>query len=182
MGDPKKIRKKYQPTKMMWNTQRIELEHGIKRKYGLKNLRELWKATTEISKIRRNVREALAGRSKQGEKIIARLARYDIVKSNATLDDLLVVNPEAILDRRLQSIVYKKGFAKSPGQARQLITHGFVSIRGKRVSAPGYLVTREEEPGIGMYRPFNLNHNLKPGEAAAAAPAAPVPPPPKPSE
>lgn len=161
MGDPKKIRRKYQPTKMMWNKQRIEEEHGLKRKYGLKNLRELWKATTEISKIRRNVREALAGRSAEGDRIIARLARYDIVKQGATLDDLLVVSPEAILNRRLQSIVVSKGLAKTMNQSRQLITHGFIAIDGRRVSAPGYLVPKDEDSKIGYYRPIDIDHASK---------------------
>lgn len=175
MGDPRKIRRKYEKTKLMWNRQRIDEEHGLKKKYGLKNLRELWKATTEIGKIRRNVREALAGRSKEGGKIIARLARYDIVKSGATLDDLLVVSPEAILERRLQSVVVRKGLAKTMNQSRQLITHGFISINGRRVSTPGYLVPKTEEGMIGYYKPIDLEHATKnaagllPGAIAQAA-------------
>ncbi len=178
MGDPRRIRKKYQPTKMMWNRQRIDEEHALKRKYGLKNLRELWKVTTEISKIRRNVREALAGRSTEGDRIIGRLARYDIVKSGATLDDLLVVSPEAILNRRLQSVVVSKGLAKTMNQSRQLITHGFIAVEGRRVSAPGYLVQKDEESKIGYYRPIDIDHaskaiqaNMVKGAVAQAAEA-----------
>ncbi|MEM3839210.1 MAG: 30S ribosomal protein S4 [Candidatus Micrarchaeaceae archaeon] len=170
MGDPKRIRKKYQKTKMMWNKERIEHEHDLRDRYGLANMHELWKATTEVGKIRRNVREVLAGRATEqvGSSIIERLVRYGIVKSGATLDDLLVVSPEAILDRRLQSIVYKKGMSKSIRQARQLIAHGFIAINGHRVNAPGYLVTREEEEKVSYYKPINLEHNLKSdGEKAA---------------
>ncbi len=174
MGDPKRIRRKYEKTKMMWNKERIEHEHGIRDKYGLGNMHELWKATTEVGKIRRNVREVLAGRAteKVGTEIIARLVRYGIVKSGATLDDLLVVSPEAILDRRLQSVIYKKGMSKSIGQARQLIAHGFIAIDGHRVSAPGYLVTRDEESRITYYKPINLDHNPKAGSENAAGAAS----------
>ncbi len=172
MGDPKRIRRKYEKTKPMWNKERIEREHGMRDKYGLGNMHELWKATTEVGKIRRNVRAVLAGRASEGvgNQIIARLVRYGVVKSGATLDDLLVVSPEAILDRRLQSVVYKKGMSKSVKQARQLIVHGFIAIEGQRVHAPGYLVTSDEESRISYYKPINLDHNVKAGAAVTAAP------------
>ncbi len=178
MGDPRKIRRKYETTNLMWNKERIEREHGIRDKYGLGNMHELWKATTEVGKIRRNVREVLAGRATEvvGNSIIARLVRYGIVKQGASLDDLLIVSPEAILDRRLQSIVFKKGLAKTVGQARQLIAHGFIAIEGRKVNAPGYLVTRMEEERIAYYKPINLDHNPKKDAAGAVhAPAAPKP-------
>jgi small subunit ribosomal protein S4 len=177
MGDPKKIRRKYEKTKMMWNRERIDQEHGIRDKYGLSNLRELWKATTEVGKIRRNVREVLAGRSSNqvGSQMIARLARYGIVKPEATLDDLLVVSPEAILERRLQSIVFRKGMAKSARQARQLISHGFISVNGRKINAAGYLVTKSEEGMISYYKPINLDHNAKQGATATGASKAPAP-------
>ncbi len=174
MGDPKRIRRKYEKTKMMWNKERIEREHGLRDHYGLSNMHELWKATTEIGKIRRNVREVRAGRVEPsvGSNIIARLVRYGVVKSGATLDDLLVVSPEAILDRRLQSIVFKKGMSKSIKQARQLIVHGFVAIDGRRADAPGYLVTRDEEGKIDYYKRINLDHQAKQGATAAPQPSA----------
>lgn len=154
----------------MWDRIRIDREHELKQRFGLKNLRELWKATTEISRIRRNVREVLAGRAREqvGNDIIARLARYSIVSKEAKLDDLLGLTPEAILNRRLQSVVFKKGLAKTPRQSRQLIAHGFISIDGRKVRSPGYLVTSAEESKIGYYKPINLEPQTpnKPPEAA----------------
>lgn len=179
MGDPKRIRRKYEKTKMMWNKQRIDEEHGMCDKFGLANLRELWKATTEVATIRKNVREVLSGRAedKVGKDIIGRLARYGIVRSTATLDDLLSVSPEAILERRLQSVVYKKGMAKTIKQSRQLIAHGFIAINGRRVNAPGYLVPRSEDEMISYYKPININHSdAKTGAAATATVAAPAAP------
>jgi len=67
------------------------------------------------------------------------------VRSDATLDDLLILTPEAFLERRLQTVVFKKGLAKTIKQARQLITHGFIAINGRRVTAPSYMVNLEEE-------------------------------------
>ena len=129
MGDPKRIRKKFQRSKIMWDRGRIAREHDLKEKFGLKNVRELWKATTEVSRIRSNAREVLSNRvsEKVGSDIIARLSRFNIVARDARIDDLLGVTPEAILSRRLQSIVFRNGLSKTQKQARQLITHGFIN-------------------------------------------------------
>ena len=56
-----------------------------------------------------------------------------------------------VLERRLQTLVYKKGLALSIYHARQLIVHGHIAINGRRVRSPGYLVSREEEDKIGYY-------------------------------
>jgi small subunit ribosomal protein S4 len=67
---------------------------------------------------------------------------------NAVLDDVLGLSIEDILERRLQTMLVKLNLAKTPYQARQLIVHGHVYIGDRRVSAPGYLVTKEEESMI----------------------------------
>lgn len=162
----------------MWNRVRIDHEHEIKERYGLRNLKELWMASTEVGRVRKNAREVLANRSteKVGKEIIGRLARYNIVARDAKLDDLLGITPEAILNRRLQTIVHKAGLAKTIKQSRQLITHGFISINGRKIKSPGYLVTSEEESKIGYYKPINLNTEPKPAPEEAKAPAAPKAP------
>lgn len=158
MGDPKKIRKKYETPSIVWDTVRIQREHELKTRYGLKNLRELWIQASELRRVRKNVRDVLAGRSKEsvGRDIIARLSRYGLIKSDAPLDDILVINVDAFLERRLQTIVLRKNMAKSLRQARQLVSHGFISINGKRVTSPGHLVTAGEEATIAYYKPINV--------------------------
>lgn len=168
MGAPRRNRKKLQRPSNIWNKERIDSEHKIRDDYGLKNLTELWRATSEIRRIRRNVRNVLSGRTSEetGKEIVTRLARYGIVKEGATLDDLLVITPENLLERRLQSIVFRRGMAKSIKQARQLVAHGFISVNGRRAKSPGYLVSRIEEGSISYYKPISLE---------AKAPAAPPP-------
>jgi small subunit ribosomal protein S4 len=168
MGDPKRIRKKYDTPSHMWDSARIGREHDLKAKYGLRNLRELWILASEIRKMRMNIRSVLSGKSseKTGREIIARLSRYNIVKGDATPDDLLVVGVEALLERRLQTIVMRKGLARTPRQARQLVAHGLISINGKRVKSPGHLVLASEEMAIGYYKPINIQQPTK--EAAPA--------------
>jgi small subunit ribosomal protein S4 len=85
------------------------------------------------------------------------------------------------LERRLQTIVFRKGMARTPVQARQLISHGFISVNGRKVTSPGTTVTRAMEGGIAYYKPIDLSvperEEAKPAEVPAAvaeAPAAPT--------
>jgi len=46
-----------------------------------------------------------------------------------------------ILESRLDNLVYRLGFATTRRQARQLVTHGHVTVNGKKVDIPSYLVS-----------------------------------------
>lgn len=45
-----------------------------------------------------------------------------------------------LLERRLDNIVYRFGFASSRNQARQLVTHGHFMVNGRNVNIPSYLI------------------------------------------
>jgi small subunit ribosomal protein S4 len=45
-----------------------------------------------------------------------------------------------ILERRLDNVAYRIGFAGSRAEARQMVRHGHVTVNGRRVSIPSYLV------------------------------------------
>ena len=45
-----------------------------------------------------------------------------------------------LLERRLDNVVYRLGFADSRAQARQLVQHGHFTVNGRRVTIPSYLV------------------------------------------
>jgi small subunit ribosomal protein S4 len=45
-----------------------------------------------------------------------------------------------LLERRLDAVVYRAKFVPTPFSARQLVSHGHVSVNGKRVTIPSYLV------------------------------------------
>jgi small subunit ribosomal protein S4 len=51
----------------------------------------------------------------------------------------------ALLERRLDNVVYRLRFASSRSQARQVVLHGHVRVNGKRVTIPSYLVKPEDE-------------------------------------
>jgi len=103
-------------------------------------------------------------RRKLEKQLLDKLHRLGILPETAALDDVLDLSLEDILERRLQTLVFRRGLAKSIHQARQLITHGHVSIEGKRVSSPNYLVLRDEETEI-TYTPTsplsNPNHPMR---------------------
>lgn len=45
-----------------------------------------------------------------------------------------------LLERRIDNMVYRLGFATSRKEARQLVSHNHITVNGKRVSAPSYIV------------------------------------------
>jgi small subunit ribosomal protein S4 len=164
MGAPRRNKRKYEKPGDIRNLERIKYDHGLVEQYGLKNLKELWKAQTEISRLRRNVREMLSGNPKfksMESKMMERLKKLSIANDSTTLDNLLDINETALLERRLQTVVFRKGLAKSIKQARQLIVHGYISINGKRITRPGFLVNYEDEKHIGYYKPIDIEIKQK---------------------
>lgn len=191
MGDPRKLRNKTERPKKLWDMDRLSHDKALKTEYGLKNMRELWRATAELKKYRREARRLLSlteeDRRDDAKKVLSKLARMGILKEGAVIDDVLSLEVRTVLERRLQTMVLRKGLAFSTQQSRQLITHGFIAIKGRRVTRPGYLVEVDEESAIAHARPIELKSKepapaeAKPAEAKPAetkaepAPAAEKP-------
>lgn len=152
MGDPRKAKKKYTRPRSIWTSDQISSELYVVGSYGLRNKRELWKAQTEIARIRNQARSLLSlpieVRQEKETNLLNYLTRLGIVESGSTLDDILNLKVEDILERRLQTIVMKRSNLKSPYQARQIVVHGHVSIGNRKINLPGYLVKKEEEVAI----------------------------------
>ncbi|MEM5766380.1 MAG: 30S ribosomal protein S4 [Candidatus Aenigmatarchaeota archaeon] len=145
----KKSRKKYEKPKKPWDKTRIEKEKEILKKFGLRKKRELWRAEAMLRKYRRMARDLVAKKDSEKEKVlIEKLKKIGVLKEGSDLDDVLALTVEDILERRLQTIVYKKGLANSLKHARQLIVHGHVKIGGRKINYPSYMVTKDEENKI----------------------------------
>jgi small subunit ribosomal protein S4 len=153
MGDPKKPRKLYRKPKRPWNPEQLMSELELLGNYGLRNKRELWKAETELSRIRKMARTLLAlpeeVRVDKEKELLRSLDRLGLVSEGATLDDVLSLKVEDILERRLQTIVMRK-YNVTPNHARQLVVHKHVMLGDRIVNVPGYLVKREEEAKINV--------------------------------
>jgi len=52
------------------------------------------------------------------------------------------------LERRLDNVVYRMGFASSRRQARQLVRHGHIHVNGHKVNIPSYQVAAGEEIAV----------------------------------
>lgn len=150
----RKIRKNYKTPTKGWSKERIEKERETVKTYGLKKKREIWRSETLSRKFRRLARALAARTNKEQEKVLVeKLVRYGLLNEGSTLDDVLSLTTEKFLERRLQTVLVRKGLCTTPKQARQMIVHGHVMINGKRISYPSYLVTKIEEEKIQMSIP-----------------------------
>ncbi|MEW5997087.1 MAG: 30S ribosomal protein S4 [Candidatus Micrarchaeota archaeon] len=160
MGDPRKFSNKYEKPKRLWDVSRLKEEKGLKGAYGLKNMKELWVMGKELKKARRDARRLLSlseeERRKDMPKLMGKLHKLGILPRDAKVEDVLSLSVKDVLERRLQTRVVRKGLAKTMAQARQLITHGFIAISGRKVSSPSYLVSHDEEAGVSYSRPIEL--------------------------
>ena len=172
MGDPKKQRKKYEMPRFPWRTDILQAELSLIGEYGLRNKRELWRHKTMLSRFRGIARSLLGmppeERSKVESQLLNRLHRIGILPETAELDDVLDLNVEDVLERRLQTVIFRRGLAKSIHQARQFITHGHVAIGEKRIFSPSYLVLKDDEARINYASTSPLNN---PDHPAGKAPS-----------
>jgi small subunit ribosomal protein S4 len=161
-------RKKYDVPRHPWRADVLEAELRLMGTYGLRNKRELWRQRYILSKARAMARSLLGlpkeERVKLESDLLGRLHRLGLIPEDGTLDDVLNLTIEDLLERRLQTRIFRLGLAKSIQQARQLITHGHIMVNNRKVTSPSYLVKREEEGSI-TYTPSspfsNPNHSLR---------------------
>ena len=152
MGDPKKSRKRWQGPRHPWKKENLNKELSLLGKFGLRNKRELWRANSVLKSYRNQASAILAleesERAVKEKDLIKKLSKLGLLNEDAVLDTVLGLSVDEILERRLQTILLKLNMAKTPYQARQLIVHGHISISDRRASAPGYLVSRDQESQI----------------------------------
>ena len=181
MGDPKFSRAKFERPSHPWEAERIKAENELLKKYGLKNKKELWRSQYTLRRFRQRARELQARvrtgdkqAEKEREQLLRRLGRLGLLPlEGTTLDDVLALDVEAILSRRLQTLTFLKGLAFTPRQARQFIVHGHVSIAGRRITIPGVLVSRTEENGISYDERSAISNDLHPVRQTGQIPTPP---------
>jgi small subunit ribosomal protein S4 len=149
MGDPKRQRRKFDTPRFPWRKDILQEELKLLGTYGLRNKHELWRHETQLSKFR-GIARSLIGKSaeermKMENELLTKLKKLGVLQETAVLDDVLDLTLEDILERRLQTLVFRKTLTKTVHQARQFVTHGHITLDNRRVTIPGYLVGREEE-------------------------------------
>ena len=166
MGDPRRQRRKHETPRFPWRTDVLQSELKLIGQYGLRNKRELWRHKTTLSRFRELARSLLGMPAEQRQRIekqlLDRLNRLGILAETAVLDDVLDLAIEDLLERRLQTMVFSKGMAKSVYQARQLITHGHIAIDGRRVPSPSYIVLKDDEAKLAYTPTSNVSKSDHP--------------------
>jgi len=152
--------KKYSRPKKLYDSVRIQDENKIVAKYGLKNKREIWKANSKIAYFRTRAKFLIRADSEEQQIFFNKLNSIGLNVSS--IAEVLALNTEDLLKRRLSTVVHKKGFANSPKQARQIIVHKKIVVGEKVINIPGYFVKVSEEDSLSIRKRL-----LKPKELEA---------------
>jgi small subunit ribosomal protein S4 len=178
MGDPKYPRKVWRKPKRPLNYELKMDELQTLGTFGLRTKRELWKAHTELSRVRQQARSLLAltqeARAEKEPILLKSLSRIGLVAENASLDDVLNLKPTDLLARRLQTIVSKKLGFKTPYQARQAVIHGHIMVGDRKVDIPSYTVTVAEEDSVHFSPESKIPEMLEKTKAEAPKVEAPA--------
>jgi small subunit ribosomal protein S4 len=170
MGDPRKPHKAFQTPRHPWRKDQLEEELHLVGDYGLRNKRELRRHETDLSQIRGIARTLLgeeeAARAQLERPYLTSLSRRGLLPESATVDNILDLNVKDLMERRLQTIVYRSGLAKSVYQARQFVIHGHISVAGDVVTVPSYVVRRDLESRIAFHSTSPLSNAQHPARAA----------------
>ena len=107
MGEPKFSRPKYDTPSHPWKADRIEEEHAIKNNHGLKNMKEIWKAKSQLRRHRRqamrligNVDTTEGHGKREMEDLLRSLHHKGLIASDADLGDILSLSTERSEERR----------------------------------------------------------------------------------
>jgi small subunit ribosomal protein S4 len=178
MGDPRKFKSKYSGPGHPWQRARLEEEGVLAREYGLATKRELWKVASKLKTFASQAKRLIALRTVQSERekkqLLDRVARLGLLPAGAKLDDVLALTVKDLLNRRLQTVVLKKGLARTPRQARQFIVHEHILVGSKKVSAPSYLVPVSEENLVSFVSNSSLANPEHPERAIKPKPSAEI--------
>jgi len=156
--------KKYSRPRKPFDGPRITEENEIRKEYGLKNKKEIWRAEALVGKMRLGAKRLTTASIDEQEKFIETLKRRGLNVS--TIAEVLGLTKKDLMNRRLQTIVSRK-FAVPMKKSRQLITHKKVSVKGSVVNIPSYIVFADEEDKIKMAAPKEkVNKKVESNEVA----------------
>lgn len=152
---PRKYSKTYSVPTRQYDSPRLDAELKLAGEYGLKNKREIYRISFQLSKIRRAARDLLTRDEKdpkrlfEGNALIRRLVRVGVLdEDRMKLDYVLALRVEDFLERRLQTQVFKLGLAKSIHHARVLISQRHIRVGKQIVTIPSFLVRLDSQKHI----------------------------------
>ena len=134
--------------KKLFDRTRMDEENVLVKKYGLKNKREIWKAKTAVSGMRRRAKGLISESDEEQRAFFDKLNKAGM--GVTSISDVLALTEGNIFERRLQTFVFKKKLATTVKGARQLIVHKNVLVDGKVVNIPSFVVTLDLEGKISL--------------------------------
>lgn len=144
----KKKHKQYSKPKKPFEKERILEEEEIKKEFGLKNKKEIWKSESKIKSIRDRVKKLISAGSGEQKVFFNGLKKIGLDVNS--IADVLSLNKKDYLKRRLQTVVVSKKIATTQKSARQLITHKKIFVDGNVVDSPSYIVPVALENKISL--------------------------------
>jgi len=144
----KRKHKTYSRPKRPFDKIRIDEEAEIKKVFGLKNKREIWKAEARIKSIRERAKKLISSEPEEQKALFERLKKIGLEVNS--IADVLSLNKEDYLKRRLQTVIVNKKITTTTKGARQLITHKRILVNEKIVDSPSYIVPIKLEGKISL--------------------------------
>ncbi len=142
----KRKKKLYSNPKKPFDKARIEEEKKIIEEYGLKNKKEIWKTEAKVKLAREKARNLIKS-PREKQKILFEQLKEIGIKADS-LTDAFALKTKDFLERRLQTIVFKKGLANTIKESRQKIVHRKILVDGEVINKPSYLVPVKIENNI----------------------------------
>jgi len=143
---------KFQTPHRPWVAEAIERDREIINSYGLRRKKEIWRAEAILREWRRRAMDLAARKNAEEQQILlTKLHKLGLISEKANLDDVLGLELPNLLERRLQTLVFRKGFATTLKQSRQFIVHGHIAIGGTKIAWPSMIVPTHLEGEINFY-------------------------------
>ena len=143
----------YKTPKVPFERERFDGELKLAGKFGLKNKKEIRKVHYMLQHMRKVARVLLMKDAKdpkrvlEGGALLRRLHTLGVLpKEQTKLDFVLALKEDDVMNRRLETIVFNKGLAKSVHHARVLIRGKQIAVGKQIVDAPSFLVRVDSEP------------------------------------